>query len=192
MNIEKLDFKQFTYLWVLDKEDLINLPKYALKFIDDGIEEDEMIIVAGLNKDYWEIKPYFEKLIKKLKIIYSNKDNLRIELIRIYLIKITNGEMRPFEALENIRINVLLDSNWFNKSSDFVYDYIEFQYLSGLWAQYADAIDCYGNNRENEEFKKEIKYYEKEYILKIIMNLIEYCNIVLNSEEETAILHFGV
>lgn len=192
MNIEKLDFKQFTYLWVLDKEDLINLPKYALKFIDDGIEEDEMIIVAGLNKDYWEIKQYFEKLIKKLKIIYSNKDNVRIELIRICLIKITNGEMRPFEALENIRINVLLDSIWFNKSSDFVYDYIEFQYLYGLWAQYADAIDCYGNNRENEEFKKEIKYYEKEYILKIIMNLIEYCNIVLNSEEETAILHFGV
>ena len=34
--------------------------------------------------------------------------------------------------------------------------------------------------------------YEKEYILKIIMNLIEYCNIVLNSEEEIAILHFGI
>ena len=82
--------------------------------------------------------------------------------------------MRPFEALENIRSNVLLDSNWFNKSSDFVYDYIEFQYLYGLWAQYADAIDCYGNNRENEEFKKEIKYYEKEILSEAEKYLIKF------------------
>ena len=170
-----MKFEEFINLLVLQEEELINLPKYAFEFLEEGFDDEEFIIIAGLSNDYWETKKYFERIMKKKGRTYPKRDEAGMNLIRIYLERVIDKEIEPILALEIIRKKVLLNSDWSNKSEKYAYDFIEFQNLYGLYWQCDDIIEKYKRiDNKKKMIEEELKEYKEKIFEEIELYLEKF------------------
>ena len=114
-----LSTEEILLLTVLDKEIDEKWIDWALEMLSNGIETDNMYILAGekVPMNQFEAKKLIEKIFDELKIDYTNKDKIIKNFVGYLIQKVNKNEIDKFEMLNKIyllyleldRINYLQD-----------------------------------------------------------------------------------
>ena len=145
MNLGELTISQF--------------PKIAMDRLQNGVESESLIILAGMNENdnTFEIKEYLDKTLQELKIkSYSKLDSAFI-LANYYINKTRNGEINAVECVSKIKNECWGNCESLINSNKFLYDGVQFHEIIGSWYEYIEIDEQPKWLKESEKTISEIK-----------------------------------
>lgn len=123
---------------------LSQFPEIALKLLENGIESESLIILAGMSKqdNSFEIKEYLDRTIDELGVDIYEFNEAAFILANYYLKEFKNGNLNVGEAI--VKIHGECWGNIFVEivSEKYIYDSIKFGKIIALWFDY-DEVDEY-------------------------------------------------
>lgn len=105
-----MNFKQQISNYVLGNLTTSNLPKVAFWGLQNGLDSESLVILAGLNErdDLFEINSYFEKALDELGIKIPDIQTASLEIINYYANMINSKQIDPYLGTEKIIREVFL------------------------------------------------------------------------------------
>jgi hypothetical protein len=164
-----VNFRQQISNYILGNLTTSDLPKVALIGLEDGLDSESLIILAGLgeNNNAFEINSYFNKVIDELGIQIPDKKTAALEIIRYYADLIKSKLIDPYLGVEKIVQEVFYKTDFFDDSKEYVYDCIGFERIYGLYdtcCELEAADRPWDRNKTNQEL---IEGFKKELIIEI-------------------------
>jgi hypothetical protein len=156
-------FNQYIADYVAGNLTTSQLPKIALAGLEQGMDSDSLIILAGMsdNDNPFEIEEYFKKALTELEIKFPDKRKAALELAKYYADEIIAGKVDPVDGVNKIIYSALNSYDFLNESKEYAMDSIHFQTIYGLYWTYDDLSETdhpWSKEKTNNELMKEVKY----------------------------------
>ena len=151
---------------------LSQFPEIAMKALEEGIESESLVILAGINdsENSFEIREYLDCVIKELGIISHQSLSAGFVLANAYVESFKIKEIDIIECIYRIK-----NECWDNcqneiESNEYLYDGIKFDKIIGPWYEY-NEIDVRTawvkeSGKSVSQLKLEIKQDLENMILK--------------------------
>lgn len=136
-----------------------DLPSFACELIEDNFENQNLYVLAGLDKkEIREIWNYWELFLEDHKVpIFSKQESAWI-LINHYLDLIINNKTHPYDGMHAIVRDIYDGMGWDENNREYVGDSIEIQKLYGLFNTYEElgcATSRWYETKSNDQLRKE-------------------------------------
>ena len=164
-----MNFRQQISNYVLGNLTTSDLPKTALIGLENGLDSDSLVILAGLNEkdNSFEIDSYFNKAVDELGIQIPDKKTAALEIIRYYADLIKSKQIDSYLGVERIVREVFYKTDFFDNSKEYAYDCIGFERIYGLYdtcCELESADRPWDKNKTNQEL---IDGFKKDLIIEI-------------------------
>jgi hypothetical protein len=138
------------------------LVDWAVMMMQNGLESESLIILAGLdNESTEEREQYFLRAIEELKLDNSKSENDLLDYYATYVAEsVINKKIKPLDGL-TLMLNIVLATDYSDKYIQFYYINEDLDYLQN----YQPAIFSSGLSLENKE-----NYILKEFELLLESN----------------------
>jgi hypothetical protein len=171
-----MNFKQQLSNYILGNLETSDLPKVGIVGLESGLDSESLIILAGLSEkdNLFEIDAYFKKALDELEIQLPDKRTAAIDVITYYADLIKNKQIDSYLGIEKIVDEVLYKTDLFDKSEKYVYDYIGFEKIYGLYDTCCE-LECADRPRDKEKTNDElIEDCKRDIIIEIKKWLAEW------------------
>jgi hypothetical protein len=120
-----------------------DLPQVALVAMDEGLESESTIILAGLekNENSFVIESYFNLAIKELGLTIPGKRDAALKYAIGISQEVINGEKDLITGVSEIYQKALGSYNFFGETKEYAYDSIYFERVYGLYDEYDDLTN---------------------------------------------------
>jgi hypothetical protein len=138
-----MTFNQKLANYVLGSLTVSDLPDVAMTGINEGLESESLLILAGFckNENDFEILSYFKKALFELKIELKSEKEAAIEIIHFYALEILNGKISISKGINIIVKNVLDATSLWREITYAPYDCIHFDTLYSLYWQLEELLN---------------------------------------------------
>ena len=160
---QKIDFKfrQEILNYILGNNTISDLPRIGLMGLNEGMESESMIILAGLSEtdNSFEIEQYFKSTISELNFVLPDKNSASIELAQFYADLVIDRKLDPIIGV-NKMIRKCFDHCDFGESKKYAMDNIGFEAVYGLYWSFDDLINAdrqWDKNKTNSQLMIETK-----------------------------------
>lgn len=155
------NFRQEIVNFVLGHNTINDLPRIALIGINEGLECDSLIILAGLSDadNSFEIEQYFNRTISELNMVLPDKRTASIELAVLYADLVINRKLDPILGVNKI-IRRCFDLCDFGEDMKYAMDNIGFEAVYALYWTFDDlrnADRSWDENKSNSQLMTETK-----------------------------------
>jgi hypothetical protein len=155
-----LDFNQQIAKYITGNLSDSQLPDLALQGMQEGLESESLIILAGLSGDEnkFVIIEYFKKALAELKLKLPEKRDAALLYANGLIEDILNGKREIIEGINEIKYDALNSFDFFSESREYCFDSIGFDKLNGLFESYFDIeFNSRWTASKNAKIKDEIK-----------------------------------
>ena len=162
-----MTFKQKLANYVLGNFTAKDLPDIAMTGINEGLESESLLILAGFlkNENGHEILSYVKKALFELNIELENKKEAAIEMLAYYSTEILESRLGIFQGLHIIYESVLNNSYSSSESTFLPTDNLDFDKFSELYWEIEMCLDdayIFENRKDliletEEKISKELK-----------------------------------
>jgi len=117
---------------------LSQFPVIAMSQLENGIESESLIILAGMSKkdNSFEIKEYLNKVIEELNVSVYKSNDAAFILANFYVQEYKSGKTNINEAISRIKNDCWENSNVEIENTKYIYDSIKFEKVIGTWYEY--------------------------------------------------------
>ena len=152
-------FYKYICDYILENISLIQLIIVAIECVSNGIESNNLYILAGLNEKYdrSKISLYYQLTLEELNIKEPTKAEASNYLIKYYCNELINKKINPHIFLYQIFNDIYYKTFDIRKDKIYTGDNFGIENIIGIYF----TIDELNENKINKNIKKEI---EKEYI----------------------------
>lgn len=135
--------EEYAALYKLEMLGGEELPRIAMKWIEDGVESQALIELAWeRSPTLGDAAPLFEAGLRDIGVAVPDKPRALLLLANIYCKQILSGAISPFSGANNIWQRVCMDDD----APEIAYEFVT----------YADAIQNDGSPKSVEYFNQEI------------------------------------
>lgn len=122
----------------LGEVSLSQFPAIAMNQLENGIESESLIILAGMSEkdNPFEIKEYLNKVIDELHVNVYESNDAAFVLANFYVQEYKSGMTNINEAISKIKNDCWENSNVEIESTKYIYDSIQFGKVIGTWYEY--------------------------------------------------------
>lgn len=156
-----MNFNQLIAKYVTGNLTTSQLPEIALIGLQEGLESDSMLILAGLsyNDNPFEIQEYFQKSLIELNIVFPVKRQAAIIYAIGLIEEIEKGKLEIIKGIYELKNNAIDSYNFLDESDKYCYDSIGFEKIYGLFDDYFEIEECgdQWNEKKKGKLTKEIK-----------------------------------
>jgi len=167
----------------LGEMSITQFPKIAMEQIENGIESESLIILAGMGEkdSAFEIKEYLDAAIDELNITIYKSNEAAYILANYYVQECKNGNLHINEAIYKIK-NECWESDLVKITSEkYIYDSIKFEKIIGSWYEYNEIDEFIDWVKKS---KKSIPQINEELEEELYNNLLHWENNFLKSKLE--------
>lgn len=166
-------FRQEILNFILGNNTISDLPRIGLIGLNEGLESESLIILAGLSEkdNTFEIEKYYKNTISELSIELPDKIHASIELAQFFADLVIDRKLDPILGV-NKMIRKCFDHCDFGESKKYAMDNIGFEAVYGLYWSFDDLKNAdrpWDKNKSNSQLMIEIKE-------EIISELIKWRN----------------
>lgn len=139
----RFTFKENIANLVLENVSVSALPKIALTALEDGIESESLLILAGMkeNDNAFETEEFYKLALDELNILIPGKLDAGKTLLTFYLENIVSNSDKSYELMIKIDNEVYKKINW-EEISTIEYTYLgEEMGLEKLYTWYREISD---------------------------------------------------
>jgi len=139
----------------------IQLPEIGLLGLQEGLDSESLIILAGLNKNDnpFVIQKYFDKTIEELNIELPEKRQAALIYAIGLIEEIEKGKLEIIKGVYELKNNAIDSYDFFGESDKYCYDSIGLEKFFGLFDDYFEIEECgdLWNEKKKGKLTKEVK-----------------------------------